>query len=84
MNIPPNVLHSECSEHIEARMAEDVIEYMREIVKGHGLHDDSVSRVLALIVTDLSHEKDPDMHIKGQQFGADYQRCMCKRIDGVS
>lgn len=69
---------------LETVMKNQVIEYLREIVKGHGLHQDTVSRVLALIVTDLCHDPDKDMHIKGQQFGVDYQECMCRRVNHSS
>lgn len=82
MNIPPNVLHSECSEQVEARMAEDVISYIREIVKGREMSPEAVSRVVANVVAQLFTERDVALHIEGMRFSQDVQDCMCKCIDG--
>lgn len=84
MNIPPNVLHSECSEHIEARMAEDVISYISEIVKARGMMPEAVSRIVASVVASFFTDKDASLHVEGMRFSKDVQDCMCKCIDGVS
>lgn len=61
---------------LELRMAEDVIEYIREIVKSRMLPPESVSRIVANVVTALFNEADAATHLDGVQFGKDVQQIM--------
>lgn len=61
---------------LELRMAEDVIEYIREIVKARMLPPESVSRVVANVVAALFVEQDAATHLDGVQFGKDVQQIM--------
>lgn len=61
---------------IELMMAEDVVEYIREIVKARMLPPESVSRIVANVVTALFNEADAATHLDGVQFGRDVQQIM--------
>lgn len=61
---------------LEMRMADDVIEYIREIVKARMLPPESVSRIVANIVAALFVDQDAATHLDGVQFGRDVQQIM--------
>ena len=76
----------EMNTDIELRMAEDVIEYIREIVTARKLPPESVGRVVANVVAGLFVEADQSIHLRGQDFGEcikkvgdDIQDCLCAR-----
>lgn len=61
---------------IELQMSEQVIEYIREIVKARMLPPESVSRVVANVVAALFVDQDAATHLDGVQFGRDVQQIM--------
>lgn len=69
---------------IEKQMSEQVIEYIREIVKARFLPPESVSRIVASVVAELLTEKDAALHVEGMRFSKDVQDCMCKCINRPS